>query len=47
MSFRDHLRHLEESGKLVRIWAPISKTYEIAGVLKELEPNPVLFEQVS
>jgi len=43
---RDHLRKLEDNGKLGRVQAPISKTYEIAGVLKKLEPTPVLFEDV-
>ena len=46
MSFRSHLKQLEEDHSLVRISAPISKTYEIAGVLKQLEPRPVLFENV-
>ena len=46
MQLRDTIRVLEERGKLVRVTAPISKTYEIAGVLKRLEPTPVLFENV-
>ncbi len=46
MSLRDYLAKLETCGQLQRIAAPISKTYEIAGVLKQLEPRPVLFEQV-
>ncbi len=46
MSLRDYLRNLEEHGDLIKIGAPISKTYEIAGVLKQLEPQPVLFECV-
>ena len=47
MSFRNHLEKLDRQGKLVRVSAPISSEYEIAGVLKKLEPAPVLFENVS
>ena len=46
MSLRDYVRKLDERGDLIKITAPISKTYEIAGVLKQLEPRPVLFERV-
>jgi UbiD family decarboxylase len=46
MSLRDYIHRLEEDKKLIRVTAPISKTYEIAGVLKKLEPAPVLFECV-
>ena len=46
MSFRRYLKQLEEAQTLVRVSAPISKTYEIAGLLKQLEPRPVLFEKV-
>ncbi len=46
MSLRDYLQKLEASGRLIRVTAPISKTYEVAGVLKKLEPSPVLFENV-
>ncbi len=46
MSLRDYVHQLDERGDLIRISAPISKTYEIASVLKQLEPKPVLFECV-
>jgi UbiD family decarboxylase len=46
MTFRNYLNQLEQRGELVRITKPISKSYEIAAVLKELEPQPVLFENV-
>lgn len=46
MSFREYLKKLEARGELLRVDTPISKTYEIAGVLKKLEPRPVLFENV-
>ncbi len=46
MSLQDYLHQLEERGDLIKVAAPISKTYEIAGVLKQLEPKPVLFDCV-
>ncbi len=46
MSLREYLLRLEARGDLVKINQPISKVYEMAGVLKKLEPQPVLFEQV-
>lgn len=46
MSIRDYIKKLDDQRKLVKVTAPISKTYEIAGVLKKLEPVPVLFENV-
>ena len=46
MSLRDYLQRLEDNQHLVKISQPISKTYEIAAVLKQLEPAPVLFESV-
>jgi 2,5-furandicarboxylate decarboxylase 1 len=46
MSLRDYLHQLDAHGDLIKISAPISKTYEIAGALKQLEPKPVLFECV-
>ncbi|HLE14879.1 MAG TPA: UbiD family decarboxylase [Anaerolineales bacterium] len=47
MSFRSYLNRLHDSHRLVRVSAPISKDYEIAGVLHRLEPQPVLFENVT
>ena len=46
MSLRDYLKRLDQRGELVHVTAPISKTYEVAGVLKKLEPRPALFERV-
>jgi len=46
MTFRSYLGRLEARGELRCVTAPISKTYEIAGVLKQLEPQPALFEHV-
>ncbi len=46
MSLREYLQRLESQGRLTHVRKPISKTYEIAGILKQMEPQPVLFEQV-
>jgi len=46
MSFRKYIQRTEEQKKLVRVSEPISKRLEIAGVLKQMEPAPALFERV-
>ncbi|MFZ6029515.1 MAG: UbiD family decarboxylase [Chloroflexota bacterium] len=46
MSLRRYLQNLDQQGQLIHVAEPISKTYEIAAVLKQLEPRPVLFERV-
>lgn len=46
LSFREYLQKLSQGGELVRVTASVSKDYEIAGILKQLEPAPALFENV-
>ena len=46
MALRDYLQRLEDNHNLQKISQPVSKTYEIAAVLKQLEPTPVVFESV-
>lgn len=46
MSLRSYLQRLGERNSLIEIGEPISKHFEIAGVLKYFEPQPVLFKQV-
>jgi len=46
MSLRDYIHKLDQEKKLLRVSEPISKTFEIAGVLKQIEPQPALFERV-
>ena len=46
MSLRKTIDRLKERGSLIQVTEPVSKTLEIAGVLKGLEPTPVLFENV-
>lgn len=47
MTLRSYLQKLQNRDELIILTEPISKTYEIAGVLKQLEPQPVLFENVN
>jgi 2,5-furandicarboxylate decarboxylase 1 len=46
MSFRKYIDALKRDEKLVVVREPVSKTYEMAGILKKLEPRPVLFTTV-
>lgn len=46
MSFREYLDKLNVSGALVHVTAAVSKNYQMAGILKQLEPAPVVFENV-
>jgi UbiD family decarboxylase len=47
MGLREFLKKVDQRGELLRVQGPISKDYEIAGVLKKLEPRPVLFERAA
>lgn len=46
MSLRDYLHTLQQNGQLVTVQKPISKQLAVAGLLKALEPTPVLCSQV-
>lgn len=46
MTLRAYLKRLEAENRLLRVREPVSKVYEIAGVLKQVEPRPVWFERV-
>lgn len=46
MILEKYIQNLAEKGKLTTVKKSISKNLEIAGVLKSLEPEPVLFEDV-
>jgi 2,5-furandicarboxylate decarboxylase 1 len=46
MILEDYIKSLQEQDKITTIKREISKHLEIAGVLKTLEPTPVLFERV-
>ena len=43
---RDYLNKLEEQGALIRIQKPISKRLALAGLLKAVEPKPLICEDV-
>ncbi len=47
MILEQYIEKLSNDEKLIRIQNGISKNLEIAGVLKALEPTPVLFENVN
>ncbi len=46
MTLRAYLERLENEGRLRHVRQPVSRTYEIAGILKKLEPAPVVFDRV-
>jgi 2,5-furandicarboxylate decarboxylase 1 len=46
MTLRAYLHKLADSDGMLTLAAPISTTYEMAGILKQLEPTPVLFTNV-
>jgi UbiD family decarboxylase len=46
MALRAYLSKLAESGRLVTVQSPVSTEYTAAGILKQLEPTPVLFENI-
>ncbi|MFW9787141.1 MAG: UbiD family decarboxylase [Candidatus Thorarchaeota archaeon] len=46
MILEDYIKKLQQDGKITTISRSISRNLEIAGVLKTLEPEPVLFENV-
>jgi len=46
MILEKYIKDLQQNGKITTITEKISKNLEIAGVLKSLEPQPVLFENV-
>ncbi len=46
MGFRDYLKKLEKKKALQTIKKPVSKRLEASGILKAIEPKPVLFEKI-
>lgn len=47
MSFRALINHFREAGSLLQVDAPVSRTYQLAGLLKAVEPQPALFTGVA
>ncbi|HUW90464.1 MAG TPA: UbiD family decarboxylase [Candidatus Nanopelagicaceae bacterium] len=46
MGFRDYLEGLDNKGLLEKVDVEVSKKLEISGILKEMEPTPVMFNNV-
>ncbi len=46
MGFRDYLESLDEKGLLKKVDIEVTKKLEISGILKEMEPIPVMFNKV-
>ena len=46
MSIRSYLQKLADTGGLLTIDTQVTKTFEMAGILKELEPRPILFSNI-
>jgi 2,5-furandicarboxylate decarboxylase 1 len=46
MTLRSYLHDLESQGRMVKVKAPVSLEYEAAGILKKLEPSPVMFDAI-
>ncbi|MFX1468997.1 MAG: UbiD family decarboxylase [Promethearchaeota archaeon] len=46
MGFREYINQIDEDGLLRKVNLEVSKKLEIAGILKEIEPTPVIFNNV-
>ncbi|MFX1396526.1 MAG: UbiD family decarboxylase [Promethearchaeota archaeon] len=46
MGFREYLDNIEKQGLLRKVDVEVSKILEISGILKEMEPTPILFNKV-
>jgi len=46
MSLRDYIKKIDEKRILQKVDVEVSKKLEISGILKEIEPTPVLFNNV-
>ena len=46
MGFREYLNKIDKEGLLRKVDVEISKKLEISGILKEIEPTPVMFNNV-
>ncbi|MFX1418927.1 MAG: UbiD family decarboxylase [Promethearchaeota archaeon] len=46
MGFREYINQIDEEGLLRNVNVEVSKKLEIAGILKEIEPTPVIFNNV-
>ncbi len=46
MGFRDYIKKIDDNGLLRKVDVEVSKRLEISGILKEIEPTPVMFNNI-
>ena len=46
MGFREYINQINEKGLLRNVEIEVSKNLEISGILKEVEPTPVMFNNI-
>jgi len=46
MGFREYINQIDEEGLLRKVDVEVSKKLEISGILKEIEPTPVMFNNI-
>jgi UbiD family decarboxylase len=46
MGFREYINKIKENGTLRNVDVEVSKKLEIAGILKEMEPTPIIFNNL-
>ncbi|MFX1363612.1 MAG: UbiD family decarboxylase [Promethearchaeota archaeon] len=46
MGFREYIDKIDKNGLLKKVDIEVSKRLEIAGILKEMEPTPILFNNI-
>ncbi|MFW9941645.1 MAG: UbiD family decarboxylase [Candidatus Thorarchaeota archaeon] len=46
MGFREYINQIDKEGVLQKVDVEVSRKLEIAGILKEIEPTPVIFNNV-
>ncbi|MFW9867119.1 MAG: UbiD family decarboxylase [Candidatus Thorarchaeota archaeon] len=46
MGFREYIEKIDKKGLLKKVDVEVSKNLEISGILKEIEPTPVIFNNV-
>ena len=46
MGFRDYVKKIDKEGLLKKVNVKVSKKLEISGILKEMEPTPIMFNKI-
>ena len=47
MSLRDYLNQIRQQGQLTQVHKTVSRHHQAAGILKALEPDPVIFQAIT